>query len=257
MFIDTHCHTLDPRFDSDRQSVFERAATSGVMAFIEVGCAQEQWQRAIDFTRQQPGRYCALGIHPQEAKDATPEAMALLATLARADTVVAIGETGLDYFHEHSPRDVQKDVFKQHLSLARSLDKPVSIHCRDAYADLLALLKEAGDVRGVIHCFSGSVAEARELVSRGLFLGIDGPVTYPKATTLKEAAKEIPLEHLLLETDCPYLPPQSFRGKRNEPSYLPFIAREIAGLKGISPEAVEETTTRNARSLFKLPGASS
>lgn len=256
MYIDTHCHVLDPRFDTDRDAVLERAGKNGVTAIIEVGCETGDWAKILEFARSRPRTYCALGIHPHEAKDASYEDMKNLQALAKLPEVVAIGETGMDYYYKLSPRDVQVTVFQSHLALARAAGKPLVIHCRDAYVDLINILegdiKLNGRLAGVIHCFSGSTDDARRLVSQGFFIGIDGPVTYPSAKVLRETVKEIPIEHILLETDSPYLAPQVYRGKRNEPSYLPETAKAVAEIKNIPAETVAEITTANAKKLFNL-----
>lgn len=257
--IDTHAHILDERFDDDRDAALTRARAAGVDVIIEVGCAPDQWQKALDFAGRHPGIACLLGIHPQDAAAADEAALNTLEQLCARNAVAGIGETGLDYHFETAPRARQQESFLRHIAIARKLSKPLCIHCREAYPDMLAILarecSRPGTLTGVVHCFSGSLAEARSLTDMGFLLGIDGPVTYPSAKTLKEAVAAMPLASLILETDCPYLPPQEYRGQRNEPAYLPLIAREVARLKNISPETVESVTTATARRLFRLPEA--
>lgn len=257
--IDTHAHILDERFNGDRDAAVARARAAGVDVIIEVGCAPDQWQNALDFAARQPGIACLLGIHPQDAAAADEAAMDTLEELCSRDAVAGIGETGLDYHFETAPRARQQEAFLQHIALARRLNKPLCIHCREAYPDMMEILarecSRPGSLTGVVHCFSGSLAHARALTDMGFLLGIDGPVTYPSAKILKEAVAAMPLESLMLETDCPYLPPQEYRGQRNEPAYLPLIAREVSRLKNISSETVHAVTTANARRLFRLPAS--
>jgi TatD DNase family protein len=256
MFIDTHAHVSDKRFDADRADSIGRARENNVSHIIEIGCEPGIWNKTLKLAEDYPGVSCAVGIHPQEAKLCTDEILRELAKMSAHPNVCAIGETGFDYHYENSPRDKQKEIFIKHIALSREVRKPLVIHCRDAYPDLLAILNAESDngekLRGVIHCFSGSLDEARQLIALGFLLGIDGPVTYPKATALKEVVKELPLDRFLLETDSPYLPPQTYRGERNEPSYLPLIAQEIALLKQVSLETVAAGTTENAKNLFGI-----
>lgn len=252
MYIDTHAHVLDTRFDADREETFARAADKDVRHIIEVACDPSLWEKAVSLTEQRPSVRCVLGIHPQDAKLATPELLERLETLCRGEHIVGVGETGLDYYYENSPRDVQQVVFRQSIEIARKTEKPIIIHCRQAYDDLLKILSGTAPLPGVIHCFSGSLDEAKQLTAMGFYIGIDGPATYPSAKALKEVVRALPLDVLLLETDSPYLPPQSFRGKRNEPSYLPLVAKEVATLKDIPVEAVAAATTANARKLFSI-----
>lgn len=251
MLIDTHAHLTDHRFDTDRQAVIIRAKAAGVAKIIEIACEPAYWDKALQLAEDNRDIYCALGLHPQEAKLWNEELSGRLEELSRNSKVCAIGETGLDYYHENSPRNIQKAVFIEQIKLAEITGKPVSIHCRDAYPDLLAILK-SHSCCGVIHCFSGNLAQAAELVAMGFYLGIDGPVTYPKSETLKAVVKATSLDRLMLETDCPYLPPQAYRGKRNEPAYAVLIAEEISKLKDIPLDSITETCLNNSLALFKL-----
>lgn len=254
MYIDTHAHLLDPRFDVDRDAVIGRAAELGVGSIIEIGCDPDGWQTVLAFCERRGAR-CVLGIHPQDAQRSSDDLLTALEDLARRPDVVGIGETGLDYHFENSPRAVQKDVFEKTLDIAQRAGKPVVIHCREAYPDLLALLAARRTLpRGVVHCFSGTPEEALRLVDRGFLLGIDGPVTYPKNAALKAVVRQVPLEKIVLETDSPYLPPQEHRGERNEPSYLPRIAAEVAALKDVPVEEVARVTSAAAAALFGLKG---
>ena len=256
MYIDTHCHLTDARFDADRAGTISRAESAGVEHIIEIACDPGKWQTALELAKSTPAISCAMGIHPQDASLMSPETFSRLAQLCSTPEVVAIGETGLDYYHENSPRDVQKESFAAHIGLARRLGKPLVIHCRNAYADLFPVLDEAfakhGAISGVVHCFSGTPADAERILSLGLYIGIDGPVTYPGSSSLRETVKMTPLARLLLETDAPYLPPQQYRGKRNEPAYLEHIARGIAAANNTPVETIALATTTNARKLFGI-----
>jgi TatD DNase family protein len=255
MYIDTHAHLSDEKFSSDLPEALARAADAGIERILEVGCDPRDWEKSLKLAKDFPGTVrCILGLHPQQASQATDDLFARLASLAAGDSVVGIGETGLDYFYEYSPREVQKDVLRRYIALSDTLGKPLVIHCRDAYADLRAVLAEQGraNFRGVIHCFSGSPEDAHALTRLGFLIGVDGPITYPSAKNLKAVIADLPLSALLLETDCPYLPPQPFRGKRNEPAYLPLAAQAIATLKGTTPDEIGRATSDNARGLFKI-----
>jgi TatD DNase family protein len=255
MYIDTHCHLSDARFEVDRDLVIKRAHGAGVGKMVEVACEPSLWKPSFDISVLNPDIFCAYGLHPHEAKHFNEEVLTMLEKLLQDKKAVAVGETGLDYFYNYSTPDAQKTVFRIHIKLARKLNKPLVIHCRQAYPDLFEILKseKTGDnYRGVVHCFSGSAAEAAELIGMGFFIGIDGPVTYPSAKTLREVVKVTPLENMLIETDSPYLPPQEYRGKRNEPSYVALVAAEIAMLKQTTVETVAGKTTENALKLFNI-----
>ncbi|HBU69621.1 MAG TPA: hypothetical protein DEE98_04470 [Elusimicrobia bacterium] len=254
MHTDTHCHLLDSRFDSDRADALTRARAAGVSAIIEVACMPGQWEKAVEFCRANGFMRCVLGIHPQDAKLANEKNLADLKHLAAAPEVTGIGETGFDFYYENSPRETQKKVFISHINIAREINKPLVVHCRDAYKELIDTLKSSGanNCRGVIHCFSGDLNDALALLDMGFYLGIDGPVTYPKAAALKDIVRQISLDRIVVETDSPYLPPQKFRGQRNEPAYLEHIIREIASLRDIPFELAAAVVSRNASKLFGI-----
>lgn len=255
MLIDTHCHLDDAQFVDDLDAVLRRMRAAGVEAAVTIGTGVASSRRAVALAGAHPELRAAVGIHPHDARTALlePEAAALEA-LARDARVVAIGETGLDYYRDPAPPDLQRALFARHIALARSLRKPIAIHCRDAYGDCLAQLRTEWPppVRGVMHCFSGSPEEARLALDLGLYLSFAGPVTFPSAHRLREVVRAAPADRLLLETDAPYLAPQPHRGKRNEPAWLLETARAVADARGESLEAVATAATANARGLFEL-----
>jgi TatD DNase family protein len=253
MAIDTHAHLEMETFDTDREEVLERAAAAGLTAILTVGTTIPDCEKAVALARRYPLVFAAIGIHPHEVKGIDAAAYDALRLLAREKKVVAIGEIGLDFFYDNSPRDVQLRNFAEQLDLAEELDLPVIIHDRDAHTETIELLRERkGSLRGVLHCFSGDAAMARECVELGFHLSVAGPVTYPKADQLRAVAREIPAERLLIETDAPYLAPKPYRGKRNEPAYVMETARCLAEIRTIPAEELERLTAANARRLFRI-----
>ena len=253
MLFDSHAHIDDNRFDADRAETIDRAAASGVTGIINIGADMASSARSVELASQYPGIYAAVGIHPHDAKAAAEADYEQLAKWAAQPKVVAIGETGLDYYYDWSPRDVQQAVFIKHIDLARQLGKPLIIHDRDAHGDLMTIVrKEARSLTGVFHCFSGSLEMAREVIKLGFYVSIAGPVTFDKSMKLKEIAAAVPLEKLLVETDSPYLTPHPWRGRRNEPAHVRLVAEEVARLRQLPLEAVAEATTANVRRLFGI-----
>ncbi len=250
--FDTHLHLDDDAFAADVDGVLARARATGVLGLITIGTSLASSRRALAFADQHDDIYAAVAIHPHNASEATPEALDDLAALARHHRVVAIGETGLDFYRNFAPREAQADAFRAHLDLARERDLPVIIHNRDAYIDVMRILGEAAPPSVIMHCFSGSLDVARACLDRGYYLGLGGPVTYRNARRALEVARFVPPDRLLLETDAPYLPPEPHRGRRNEPAYLPLIAWAIAHARGVSAGTVAELTSINARTVFRL-----
>lgn len=247
--FDTHAHYDDEAFDADRDAVL--AAFDGLV--IDPGCTLASSQAAVDLTARHPHVYAAVGIHPENCGDFVPEHMDALRRMAREPKVVAIGEIGLDYYWpENPPRDFQQQVFRAQLELALELDLPVIVHDREAHGDSLAIVKEYPALRGVFHCYSGSVEMAHELLRRGWYLGFDGPITYKNAAKAPEVIADCPAERILLETDSPYLAPVPNRGKRNDSRNLPFIAARVAEIKGMTIDQVAEVTLQNGKKLFGL-----
>ncbi len=254
ILVDTHAHLDADRFDADREAVIARASAAGVAAVVTVGADQASSQKAVSYADQHATVYAAVGIHPHEAVHARPSYLDELAQWCARDRVVAIGEIGLDFHYNLSPPAVQHEVFVAQLKLAQTLDKPVIIHDREAHDETLSLLKAHGRrLRGVLHCFSGSAQMAHEAIGLGFYISFAGPVTFRNAQSLQQVVRKIPLERMLVETDCPYLAPHPYRGQRNEPAYTVMVAQGIARLLGISVDRVAEATTANAQALFGLP----
>jgi TatD DNase family protein len=259
MFIDTHVHLNADQYDEDLKEVIDRALENNVTKMVVIGFDRKTIQRAMELAEKHDFIYAVVGWHPVDAIDCTEEDLKWIEELAAHAKVVGIGETGLDYYWDKSPKEVQQEVFRKQIRLAKRVGLPIVIHNREATEDVLRILKEedAHEVGGVMHCFGGSVETARESIAMNFMISLGGPVTFKNAKKPKEVAAEIALDHLMIETDAPYLAPHPYRGKRNEPAYVPLVAEEIARLKGISVEEVARTTTRNAERFFKLAHESS
>ncbi len=254
MLVDSHAHIDDARFDTDRSEVVARAASAGVALIINVGADMASSARSVALAGQYPGIYAAVGMHPHDAKDMQESDYVQLEKWTTHPKVVAIGEIGLDYHYDLSPRPIQKEVFLRQLDLARKTDKPFIIHEREAHADTLDIVRTAArGLRGVFHCFSGSVETAREFLKMGFYISLAGPVTFSNSGKTKEVAKFVPIDRLLVETDSPYLTPHPHRGHRNEPAYVRIVAAEIATLRNLSLEELAAATTANVRRLFNIP----
>lgn len=254
MLVDSHAHIDDDRFDSDRDQVIDRATAAGVSLILNIGADMPSSARSVALAEKYPGIYAAVGMHPHDAKDMQEHDYGQLERWASHPRVVAIGEIGLDYHYDLSPRSLQKEVFLRQLDLARKVGKPFIVHEREAHADTLDIIRNAArGMEGVFHCFSGSVETAREYLNMGFYISVAGPVTFPKSVKTKEVARYIPLDRLLVETDSPYLTPHPYRGKRNEPAYVRLVAEEIAGLRNISLENLAAATSQNVRRLFSIP----
>jgi TatD DNase family protein len=232
--FDTHAHLHFPEFAGDLDAVLARARAAGVRRMVTIGTDVATSRAAAALAAREPDVWAAVGIHPHEAADADEAALTEIERLASTPRVVAIGETGLDFFRDRSPREAQTRAFTAQVAMARRLGKPVLVHCRDAHAETLALLAADGPLErgGIMHCFSGDVALARRCIELGLLVSLAGPVTYPKPGALTDVARAIPADRLVVETDCPFLPPQPHRGKRNEPAYLAITAARVAELRG-------------------------
>ena len=257
MLFDTHAHLHFPDFAGDLNAVLARARAAGVTRMVTVGTTVQTSRAAIALAARERDVWATVGIHPHDAAGADAAALAELETLARSPRVVAVGEIGLDFFRNLAPRDVQERALRGQLDLARRLRKPAVIHCRDAHAPMLAILAEerVEDIGGIMHCFSGDTAIAARCLDLGLLISLAGPVTYPNARALPEVARFVPADRLVVETDCPYLPPQPFRGKRNEPAYIAITVARVAELRGEAVEALAPRLAENARALFRLDRA--
>lgn len=253
--VDSHAHVQMRQFDADRDSVIAAAFADGVEQMVTPGTDVETSRLAIRLAERYPGRiFAAVGTHPHDATTLTDEALNETRELARSPVVVAIGEIGLDYYRNLSPRDAQRDAITRQFALARELDLPVILHNRESHEDMIALLRSEGQgLRGVFHCFIGDKTMATDALDLGFYLSFAGPVTYPKNTELAEVAAWAPLGRMLIETDCPYLTPTPYRGKRNEPRHVAQTARRIAELRGLTLDQMAEATSRNAATLFRLP----
>ncbi len=253
MLIDTHAHLQWASFNKDREEVISRARGVGVEHIVNIGFDVDGSREAIELATKHRGIYATVGIHPHNASQLNQNVLNILRKLSENPKVVAIGEIGLDYYRNLSPRETQRKAFKAQLMLAEELGLPVVIHDRDAHADILEILsKFKVKTKTIMHCFSGSKEMAEQCLRSGFYISFAGPVTFPNSRRLHEIAKWTDLNKILLETDSPWLAPQEVRGNRNEPTFLPFIARKIADLKGISLGELAESTTENARDAFQL-----
>ncbi|RFU60955.1 TatD family hydrolase [Bacillus sp. V59.32b] len=254
MLFDTHVHLNAEQFQEDLEEVIERAKTTGVSNVVVVGFDRPTISRAMELVEQYEFMYASVGWHPVDAIDMSDEDLQWIEELSRHPKVVAIGEMGLDYHWDKSSKEIQKEVFRKQIRLAKKVKLPIIIHNREATADIVEILKEenAAEVGGIMHCFSGSAETAKECVEMNFYISLGGPVTFKNAKKPKEVALEIPLDRLLIETDCPYLAPHPHRGKRNEPSFVKLVAEQIAEIKNITLEEVAEVTERNAKKLFGI-----
>lgn len=254
MLFDTHAHLNATQFEEDVVEVIERAKSENVSHIVVVGFDRETITRAMELTEQYDMIYAAVGWHPVDAIDMTDEDLDWIKQLAAHPKVVAIGEMGLDYYWDKSPKEIQQEVFRKQIRLAKEVKLPIIIHNREATEDVVKILQEenAGEVGGIMHCFTGSLETAEQCMKMNFYLSFGGPVTFKNAKKPKEVVKEIPMDFLLIETDCPYLTPHPFRGKRNEPSYVKYVAEQIAELKGLTFEEVAKKTSDNAMKLFGI-----
>lgn len=252
--FDTHCHVDGDRFDADREQVHQRMLDMGVTRYAVIGSDMPTSGNCVAYAAAHEGCYAAVGVHPHEAKTWQTDDAAQLARWSQEDKVVAIGEIGLDYYYDLSPRDVQKDVCLEQMTLAYELNMPVVYHVRDAHQDMIDLMKsQHGKLSGgIIHCFSGSWEIAREYLKMGFYISFAGPVTFKKAPKLQEAAVNVPLDRILVETDSPYLTPEPHRGHRNEPGHVYHVAEKIAALRGIPLETFAAQTTENALRVYRI-----
>lgn len=252
MYFDSHAHYDDERFEEDRYELIERIHEEGVDYIVNAAADIPSCYTSLALAEKYPFIYCSIGVHPHDAKTLNDERMNELKELAKKEKVVAIGEIGLDYYYDSSPRDEQRKWFKAQLELAKELDLPVIIHSREACQETFDTIMASGVKEGVIHCFSGSSELAKEYVKRGFYIGIGGALTFKNARRAVEVVETIGIEHILIETDAPYMTPVPHRGKRNDSSYLEHVVEKIAEIKGMTPEEVCEKTKENAKKLFRI-----
>jgi TatD DNase family protein len=255
--FDSHAHVDGPEFDTDRDAVMQRARAAGVRRMVVIGAVKDisSAERAVAMAERDPDVWATVATHPHDVKDLTPDWWATHERLARHPRVVAIGETGLDYYYDHSLRDLQQDAFRRFLELAHRVDKPVVCHIRDAHEDARAILKEgrAAELGCVIHCFTGTPDDAREYAAMGCYVSFSGIVTYKTAQGLRDSVPLVPKDRLMIETDCPYLAPVPVRGKRNEPAFVRHTAEVVATCAGLPFEELARITTENACRVYRLP----
>ncbi len=254
MLFDTHVHLLDERFDEDRAEVIRALPQQGVAQVVESSADLADSIRAAALAKEHHIVYAAVGVHPHSASEWDDRTASALRALLCEEKVVAVGEIGLDYHYDFSPREKQREVFEQQILLAREEGYPIVVHSREATADTMELLKRYPDVRGELHCFSGSAQTAEELVKMGYYIAFGGALTFKNARKTLEAAAAVPMERLLIETDCPYMTPVPFRGKRNEPAYVRLVAEKLAEVKGVSFEEIARVTMENGIRFFKRNG---
>lgn len=254
MIFDSHAHYDDEAFDEDRESLLGSMQENGIGYIVNVGASIRGVEETVKLTKSYPFIYGAVGIHPDDTGDLNEERMTWLEQLCGEEKIVAVGEIGLDYYWDKESRELQKEWFARQLALSKKTGLPVIIHSRDAAQDTIDIMKaeHAGSTGGVIHCFSNSREMARDYVNMGYYIGIGGVVTFKNARVMKEVAEYVPLEQILIETDCPYLAPAPNRGKRNSSLFLPYIIEEIARIKGVSKELVEEKTCENALKMYRI-----
>lgn len=252
MFFDSHAHYDDKRFDEDRHELLVSMSKNDVDYIVNAAADIASSYEGIGLAEKYPSLYTAVGVHPHNVDGLKKDAIETLESLSQHPKVVAIGEIGLDYYYDHSPRDIQKIWFKHQMDLAKKLELPIIVHSREAAAETFDMIQQSGLKHGVIHCYSGSAEMAKEYIKLGFYIGIGGTVTFKNARRSVEVVEQIPLESIVIETDCPYLTPMPHRGKRNDSTYLKYIAQKIGDIKDISIEKVADVTTKNAKALYRL-----
>ena len=252
MYFDSHAHYDDERFDEDREALIESLKSKGVDYIVNAAADMKSCFTSLELAHQYDFIFSSVGVHPHDVKDLTEKDIETMEKLAEDAKVVAVGEIGLDYYYDNSPRDDQRKWFNRQLEMAKKLYLPVIIHSREASEETYDIIMASGVKEGVIHCFSGSLELAKEYVKRGFYIGVGGSLTFKNAKKTVRVVEGIELEHILIETDCPYLTPVPYRGERNDSSYLQFVVEKIAEIKGISVEEVAKITSENAKRLFRI-----
>ncbi len=254
LLIDSHAHLDGDKFANDLDETVTRATANGISHILTIGCDLESSANSIAVAEKYEHIFAAVGVHPHDATEINDATLAQLKTMLAHPKVVALGEIGLDYYRDHSPREIQRSAFRQQIQLARKVGKPIIVHDRDAHEEVIQILKEenAAEVGGVLHCFSGDLNMAKQCLKLGFYLSFTGTITYPKNEEIREIIRELPIERMLVETDSPYLSPQKFRGKRNEPAYVRYTAEKMAEIKGLTIDDVARITSRNCHDLFGI-----
>ena len=252
MLFDTHAHLNDPAFDPDREKLMHGLAEKGVGYVLNAGCSLESSRDIVKMTEAYPWLYGSVGSHPDSADEVNEEVIEEYRKLCKHEKIKAIGEIGLDYYYEDIPREIQKNAFRMQMQLAKEIDMPVIVHEREAHDDGMRIVKEFPKVSGVFHCYSGSAEMARQLVNMGWYIGFTGVLTFKNARKAVETAASIPLERIVIETDCPFMAPEPYRGKRNDPGYLIKMAEKLAEIRGITTEEAIAATTANAKRLYRI-----
>ena len=252
MLFDTHAHLNDPAFDEDRAELLDTFRDARVGLVLNAGCSLESSKDCIALAERYPWIYASVGTHPDSADEVSEEVLEAYRQMCRHEKVKAIGEIGLDYYYETIPRDVQQRAFRMQMGLAQELDMPVIVHERNAHEDGMTIVKEFPKVKGVFHCYSGSAEMARQLVNMGWYIGFTGVLTFKNARKAVETAQRIPLERIVLETDCPFMAPEPYRGRRNHPGYLMQMALKLAQIREMDVEDVNRITTENAKRLYRI-----
>lgn len=252
MLFDTHAHLNDPAFDPDREALMAGLKDKGIGYVMNAGCSLQSSKDIIAMAENCPWLYASVGSHPDSADEVNEDVIEAYRAMCAHEKVKAIGEIGLDYYYEDIPRDIQKNAFRMQMALAQELDMPVIVHEREAHDDGMRIVKEFPRVKGVFHCYSGSAEMARQLVNMGWYIGFTGVLTFKNARKAVETASSIPLERIVLETDCPFMAPEPYRGKRNDPGYLIKMAEKLAEIRGITTEEAIAATTENAKRLYRI-----
>ena len=251
-FIDSHAHLILEPFEKDRDNVIQEAFSNSITHIVQSCDNLEEIKSNLTLTKKYNNIYSSVGIHPHEAKSWNDVSYITIVNYTKEEKVIAIGETGLDFYYNLSPKETQLQVFREQIKIAKEVSLPLIIHTRDAFKETIEILKEEKAQRGVLHCYTGDLTTAKEAIKLGFYISWSGILTFKNAIDLKEVAKEIPLENTLVETDCPFLTPIPYRGKRNEPKYVRYVAEELANIKGISVEEIGEVTSNNAKQLFNI-----
>ncbi|MEA3544461.1 MAG: YchF/TatD family DNA exonuclease [Thermodesulfobacteriota bacterium] len=252
LLVDSHAHLDGGQFANDLNETVARATANGISHILTIGCDLESSEKSIAVAEKYENIFAAVGVHPHDATEIDDDTLAKLKSMLSHPKVVALGEIGLDYYRDRSPREVQRNAFRQQIRLAKQVGKPIIVHDRDAHDEVIQILKEenSAEVGGVLHCFSGDLKLAKQCLELGFYLSFTGTITYPKNESIREIIKAIPIDRMLIETDCPYLSPQKFRGKRNEPAYVRYTAEKMAEIKGLTIEDIARITSRNCHDLF-------